>query len=289
MHSNTGIPNEEYLYIEDADVSKGSKRSRKQKDKSNMIEWKRFKTQSLREKGNSYVGRVKKSDKKYSEKPVDERKIGLHDVRKELFKSFWKNLSWSERKMYVASLVDCVVPKQKHHAESGDRRGATFPYYKNVGNEKKYVYRYMFCNTFGLSVWSVINWAKSVVHGMSSSTIYLSSQSKSLEFQGVSFAGRQSGIDSRESEREREKSFCSKIYPGLTENVIPLLPKDTKKLWNDTEYTKKCEDKGMTCLNRVTFSEVLNDMNMALYHVKRDLCDICCQYKVDNLTQKPPI
>lgn len=89
-------------------------------------------------------------------------------VREQLFNHFWEQLSWDDRKSCVASLVDCVMPKQKRREESGDRRSASFHYHLQIENERKEVCRDMFCNTLGIGVWSVRNWAASSVHGMRS-------------------------------------------------------------------------------------------------------------------------
>ncbi|XP_022187517.2 uncharacterized protein LOC111046305 [Nilaparvata lugens] len=272
--------------------------TKKRKGICNRNEWKRYKMQALREKGKSYIGRVRRKNKKEEEVEKKERKMGPRckssfcktckkrfcpeisdETRKEIFTHFWSVLNWDQRRACVASLVDCIPPKQKRRIESGDRRGATFHYFLKVGTERKEVCREMFCNTFALGVWSVKNWAKNVVHGMNQKLT-------------CNNPGRQVRIGNNDSKRDFVVSFV---------NSIPKTPshycrKDTGKLYLENSfhsemelyrlYKAKCDESGNESLSRFTFNKILCEMNVALFQPRKDQCDKCCQYKVGNLSEE---
>uniref|UniRef100_A0A6P7GY85 Uncharacterized protein LOC114347948 n=1 Tax=Diabrotica virgifera virgifera TaxID=50390 RepID=A0A6P7GY85_DIAVI len=272
--------------------------TKKRKGVCNRNEWKRNKMQALREKGKSYIGRVRRKNKKDGEVEKKERKMGPRckssscktckkrfcpeisdETRKEIFIHFWSVLNWDQRRACVASLVDCVPPKQKRRIESGDRRGATFHYFLKVGTERKEVCREMFCNTFALGVWSVKSWSKNVVHGMN----------QKLPCNNPS---RQVHIGNNGTKRDFAVSFV---------NSLPKTPshycrKDTGKLYLENTfhsemelyrlYKGKCDNSGNEPLSRFTFNKILCEVNVALFQPRKDQCDKCCQHKVGNLSEE---
>jgi len=66
--------------------------------------------------------------------------------------------SWKEKQIYVLSLVDKIIPKQRTSLSETSRRNGTFIYYLKVGNNKLCVCRGMFLSTLGLKECTLRYW-----------------------------------------------------------------------------------------------------------------------------------
>jgi len=88
--------------------------------------------------------------------------------RQRIFHSFWKELDWGQRKVYVASLADMRDVKRKKVEDL--RRQCSITYYLRKNGKRLKVCREIFLSTLCLGEWSVRNWAMSSVDGMHSNT-----------------------------------------------------------------------------------------------------------------------
>ena len=103
-------------------------RKRARKGQANRQAWKKFKARDSRMAGQSYEGRQGKSyitkAPRYLGPRCDCRLSKKHsalrchefsdDDRQEIFHSFWKELDWEQRKVFVPSMVDvCSIEKPK--------------------------------------------------------------------------------------------------------------------------------------------------------------------------------
>lgn len=50
-----------------------------------------------------------------------------------------------------------------------------------------------------------------------------------------------------------------------------------------TQYKRSCEEQGFQPLSRQVFSTIFHDLNLSLFHPKKDQCDTCCTFKAGNL------
>lgn len=296
----TGGNNDGDDVAKQSENANGSINKRKRRRFAEPSEWKRNKMQKLRECGKRYIGQSKKKESgKQTKVTKEERKLGprcksvacknskkrfCDDIpeerRKEIFSHFWDVLNWYERKPYIASLVECRQPKQKRRQESGDRRGCSLHYFIKINNEKKEVCRDMFCNTFDLGVWSVRTWAKNVTHGMVNT-----SESKRKN------PAKERGAIQKSSRND----FASEFINSLPKVPSHYCRKDTSKLYLENSfhslmdvyrlYKEKCRDAENTPLSRFAFNQILCKMNVALFQPRKDQCDVCCQFKVGNLSQ----
>lgn len=295
----------------------GINTGRKRRNKSDPSQWVRNKNKLLRKDGKKYEGYSRKKEEdghvtRESNTPRRERLMGkkctkescvksgkrfcqeiIEDDRKELFNNFWSVLSWDERKTYVASLVDCIKPKVKRRAESGDRRGTTMHYFIKINSERKEVCKTMFCNTFGLGEWSVRNWAMSgQQHGM---------RPVSKNDAGELTTRQKDSSDNNVEPRNRVKDKKIKQSKCFAVQFIDSLPKmpshycrrDTLKVYLEPVieskqqlyrlYTEKCKESNMDFVCRFTFSEILTEKNIGLFKPKKDRCDLCVQHEVGQL------
>lgn len=67
--------------------------------------------------------------------------------REFVFKKFWRELDWPQRKIFVASNV---IKGNTARGKEESRRQGTYTYFLNSGEERLQVCRLMFINTFGL-------------------------------------------------------------------------------------------------------------------------------------------
>lgn len=146
------------------------RRKRAKKGQAVKQEWKKFKVKEARMTGQSYEGRQGKCyvtkapcylaprcGCKLSQKQGALRCHDFSDAeRQEIFDSFWHELDWKQRKVFVASMVDVrTVQKPKH--EQPIRRGSLRFTLKKDG-ERKQVCKQFFLSTLNIGEWSVYSW-----------------------------------------------------------------------------------------------------------------------------------
>lgn len=126
------------------------------------------KNKLLRMKGKDYKGLKKNKDNKFvlsenksarkmgprcdstfCKKNVVKRKCFTikDDDREQLFKSFWYNMTWCERKTYVSALCQIHPTKVNKTGTNISRRADTISYFLNINNEKLQVCKKMFLQT----------------------------------------------------------------------------------------------------------------------------------------------
>lgn len=88
-------------------------------------------------------------------------KIFTEKERNEIFKSFWSDISWDQRKIYI----NCLIKKQetkrhRNRKEQISRRKFGWAYYlrKPNNDDELRVCKTMFLNTLGLKERTVIDW-----------------------------------------------------------------------------------------------------------------------------------
>lgn len=78
------------------------------------------------------------------------------DQRKELFNTFWKTMSWEQRKSYVCCHVTARDKKVTKNPVS--TRSKTLAYFLTTNNIRHQVCKKMFLNTLGIKDWFVRYW-----------------------------------------------------------------------------------------------------------------------------------
>lgn len=274
--------------IENEDIVKD--RSTKRKKKRDSSTWKRQMNKKLRMEGKEYLSTTKDEDK--NEFKVAARKLGPacgcnslarccnkigEEVRQEIFDGFWK-LNWENKKSYVRSLVN-YEEKKRCYVQTDSRRKGTLYYNLQVGNEKFKVCKKMFLSTLGMKERSVRDWVtNATIHGMP--------KCKALKKQRT---------NKQQKNNERRDLMIEFV------NAIPKLPShycraDTKKLYfeesfrNKTEvyilYKKHCEARQELPLSICAFMTILTEMNISIHQPKKDQCDLCCSYKVGQISEE---
>ncbi|KAL4706868.1 hypothetical protein ACJJTC_010102 [Scirpophaga incertulas] len=80
------------------------------------------------------------------------------EERNTLFSNYWNNMTWEQRKQYVASNVQVCPKKQVKCKTSSSRRNETKEYFTETLNGRVQVCKLTFLNTFGIKEWTVRYW-----------------------------------------------------------------------------------------------------------------------------------
>lgn len=283
--------------------------------------WKRNVNKKRREKGLPYKG-VKKncqsgkwefSESKQSRdmKPICNCKLsGVESKlkcrtfteleRNKIFSDFWKILEWSQKKTYVSSLIDVKLAKDKKNKKNDvSRRTFSYEFHLKLNGIRTRVCRNMFINTLGIGRWSVLSWVQS---------------HNDLPVQNGEddHADDPGELEEVFDQKEPEKSKRSRILSDVKlqkkkthlEEFLNTLPKmeshycrqNTGKLYLETVwdsktalfkfYEEECKSQDVEPVSYKTFQGTLKKLNLAIYLPKKDQCDICCSYKVGNVSHE---
>ena len=272
-------------------ATRSGKRTKARSGMAQERSWKRNTNQDLRLKGLAYMGSIKGTGGKNIPNPKEPRRQGprctsafcmrsklrncadiTEEERTELFDSFWTKLDWKQRKMYVASLVDCKVPQ--YSKKRGSRRNGTLLYHLKINGVRRQVCKTTFLNTFGLREWSVRAWAKDgCAHGMNES--FETSPPKVSNNSKVQIA----------------RSFLESL-PKLPSHYCR---KDSTKLYLETSIESKiqlyklfqrfCDTKGVKHVSRQVLYHTAKVMNIGIFKLRKDQCNTCLAFQFGECLQ----
>ncbi|CAL8079781.1 unnamed protein product [Orchesella dallaii] len=204
----------------------------------------------------------KKSQKRFCGQFSDES-------RQRLFNEFWRDLDWGQKRAYVISMVD-DQKVERRGTGSNSRRKETFNYYLKLDGQKRKVCRLMFLNTLGLGKWQVREW---VLHKQSNrkprkSLPYKVSGKKAS---AKEFLDRLPKLPSHYCRQSTSKLYLEPMFSSM------------RQLYR--EYKNHCKERNFQETSWCTFHKLFGEMNISLYHPKKDKCDTCCSYESGNMTQ----
>ncbi|XP_050293836.1 uncharacterized protein LOC126734307 isoform X1 [Anthonomus grandis grandis] len=167
-NQNFEIENADALENPDSQEIFDAPGERKRRISADQSQWIRERNKNLRVRGKKYVGFSRENGKYQQNINRGERKLKggcnsnfcrkskvrkcfqITEAQREvIFNYFWSEMSWDQKKVYVASTVEKISVKRKTQ-ENSRRRQGTFVYYLNVDNKKLRVCRTMFLNTLAL-------------------------------------------------------------------------------------------------------------------------------------------
>jgi hypothetical protein len=292
---------------EGQEISPLVSRKRRKRHQVDENSWTYKKAKSARESGKQYQGRKRDSDGKVKFMvPKKKRDMGpikckckpatfhcsrLQDGdRKEIFKKFWK-LTWEGKKSYVRGLTDIsLTMRARDRKEAGKtRREFSYKYFLQVNLEKLRVCKGTFLSTLGIGEWMVLNWLK---------------EEKSVESEDSS---QSSDNEVSEQKTTRRKKACTeelRVRHGSLKEFFSSLAKveshycraTSKKLYLEPNWGSKqqlyefyCKDwcikTKLKPLSSCTFHKVFEDLNLGLYRPKKDECDVCRAYKLNQFEE----
>ncbi|ESO95848.1 hypothetical protein LOTGIDRAFT_176660, partial [Lottia gigantea] len=153
-----------------------SKRSRR--GKRILLQWDRNVNQILRMKGKSYRGVKRSEDGRYCqaavkrERKLKERKCSKacalskrcgefsEEDRLSILNRFWGELTWKQKKVFVANMVDQVKMVERKKRAEDSRKKNSYRYHLKKNDARTVVCRNMFLSTLDLQDKTVYEWVK---------------------------------------------------------------------------------------------------------------------------------
>ena len=190
--------------------------------------------------------------------------------REKIFKDFWENMSWDEKRMYVRCLID-VTPVQRKRGVEDSRRSFTNFFFLKVNGIRKRVCKTMFLSTLGIGEWSALNWVKEAAESTQNTQTTAPRCDRSSEARDFikTFLTDLPKLPSHYCRASSSKSYLEPVFQSL----------------NDLhrEYKRAAEEKGFPTLSRQVLTKEFKQQNLGLFHPKKDQCDTCCSFKTGNL------
>lgn len=271
---------------------------RKRQAKGDPNNWKKLKNKKLRMLGEEYLGYTKPKNRKLIQDKVrPARKLGDRcnsqlckkskvrncekfndEKRQEIHNSFWKNMNWDQRKVYIVGLVNRKGTTRKT-SNQGSRREGTFDYFLPINQgQNLQVCRTTFLNTLCLGSYTVQSWVKK-------------SYDKVIPCQEIQNTIR---VKTPQSGTQRKLQTARNFLDNIPKLPSHYARKETSKLYLEPvyrslsdlykQYKKKCTENEEPLLSRFTFERLFHEKNLSLYTLKKDMCDTCCGHTVGNIT-----
>ena len=269
-----------YSYEDAVDVDVAVDRGRSRK-RVNPDAWKGNIQKRRRMRGQSYLGRKKNEFINIEERKMEGRCLAeacrksskLHCTeidegkREKIFKYFWGKLDWKERKIYVKSLVEVSDVKRRRTEAVQSLRSASLCCFLCVDGRRLRVCQRMFLSTLGIKQWSVLKW--------------VGRRDESPE--------KTARVRVRTEERDFLKSFLLELpkvpshYCRSSSSKMYLEPLFKSINHLHSQYKQTCAANGIQALSRQVFSNTFKELNLSLFHPKKDQCDTCCAFKAGNI------
>lgn len=190
-----------------------------------------------------------------------------------IFNDFW-SMTWNEKKIFVDTLRQMVPINRKRdrHNNTISRRNNSFMYFLLKDDKHIKVCKTMFCNTLGVSLRTIHGWKKRSTK---------SNQNKETN-----------PISNKKKESKNVEEFLNVLpkmeshYCRASSSRLYLQPEWTSATQLYEFYTKNwCVNKNVSPMSIYTFHIALKNMNISLYHPKKDQCELCACYSQGNVNE----
>lgn len=216
------------------------------------------------------LGEACKSSKCMRSKVINCEKF-TETVRLNIFKEYWK-MSWIEKKMFVSSLVDKKPTNRKTTGRADTRRGSTKVYYLKLNDQKYRVCLKTFLGTLGIKEWTVRYWLGEKPNKETTMNRREDIALPTLKELVQTFLRDMPKMPSHYCRKESTKLYLEPIIQSKRELY--------------RIYVKEATKKAQRVASRKLFEDVLKGENIALFQPKKDACDLCCSYKVGNISEE---
>nr|CAI5850826.1 unnamed protein product [Callosobruchus analis] len=263
-----------------------SKQKRKRSRIPKKEEWSREKAKIRRMIGMSYIGYTRdRKGKVFHNKERENRVMGprcqsnkcmkyknrfcinmSEDERNSIFKKFWEDMSWDQKKIYVSNLVQKKDIERKFLENS--RRSSTYNYFLKIGHENKQVCKSMFLSTLGLNEWMVANWCSTAVNGMIPSAT-------------ISNASRRAARPKEVNDKRVE--YLNKFFDDLPKMPSHYCRRDSKKLYLEYNFESKANLYRVYKEKCLTGQKHLKTWDWQYLLQKKDQCNLCVSFKAGNV------
>ncbi|XP_056237867.1 uncharacterized protein LOC130172917 isoform X2 [Seriola aureovittata] len=278
--SHTVDVNQEQVNVTDKDKNRASEPEASARKKSRVakpLTWKQNRQKQLRMEGKPYISKRKKDGTTVTKA---QRTIGPRctssackrasnrfcadfneEARHDLFTTFWQCMNWSQRKIYVAGLVDCDPVERTRAPWTQSRRSVSMRYHLIADGDRKQVCKKMFLSTLGVGEWSVLNWAQNASQqGDSEENTKKQTQRKSRK------ASEHIVLKEFLESLPKVPSYCC----GTSISKLYLEPVFSNMSDVYRHYYNHCLERKTTPLSRQVFCAVFKKMDLGLCDPKRD-------------------
>ncbi|XP_023262943.1 uncharacterized protein LOC111655690 isoform X2 [Seriola lalandi dorsalis] len=278
--SHTVDVNQEQVNATDKDKNRASEPEASARKKSRVakpLTWKQNRQKQLRMEGKPYISKRKKDGTTVTKA---QRTIGPRctssackrasnrfcadfneEARHDLFTTFWQCMNWSQRKIYVAGLVDCDPVERTRAPWTQSRRSVSMRYHLIADGDRKQVCKKMFLSTLGVGEWSVLNWAQNASQqGDSEENTKKQTQRKSRK------ASEHIVLKEFLESLPKVPSYCC----GTSISKLYLEPVFSNMSDVYRHYYNHCLERKTTPLSRQVFCAVFKKMDLGLCDPKRD-------------------
>lgn len=241
--------------------------------------------------GRSYFGFRKTKTAQAKEKwiqdvPKSERKMGgacdsaycakglgrkctlfTDDVRLKVFRHFWDDLDWREKRSYARALVDTVPPKRRRLKHKGDvsRKGDSKKYHLYFHEDRVPVCRVMFLNTLGVKEAMVRCWLQTPVDNAPRLR-------KTTPVKALSVHSYIDKLPKTQPKCNICRGMSSRLYLDC-DGV-----RNQYQLYN--KYFRDMKAAGAETASRKTFCKVFSGLDLGIFKPKNetDVCDLVSQH-----------
>ncbi|XP_063343475.1 uncharacterized protein LOC134637072 isoform X2 [Pelmatolapia mariae] len=282
VDSNTALVTQEHMNATDKDKNRPPEKEgaiRKKSRVAKPLTWKQNCQKQLRMEGKPYTSKRKKDGATITKA---QRSMGPRctssackrasnrfcadfsdETRSGLFTAFWQCMNWTQRKVYVAGLVDCDPVERTRAPWTQSRRSVSMRYHLIANGDKKQVCKKMFLSTLGIGEWSVLNWAQNA---------------SQLDDSEENSKKRMQRKSRKASEHIVLKEFLESLPKvssscgGTSISKLCLEPVFSNMSEVYRYYYSHCVDQKTAPLSRQVFCAVFKRMNLRLCDSKKDQC-----------------
>lgn len=267
----------------------------KRRRKADPDSWKRNASKIKRMKGETYLGYTRTRNgevRQNQQRPARSQWLGC--ISKEclksnkrhcnlftkeqmdaLFTKFWK-LSWEEKKVYVCSLVD-FSKKQRSYTNNPSRRWGSFIYHLKKDDGKFIVCKKMFLGCLGLKEKMVHSWVRKSQLGILEITPRTENNNMLRK-------------------RTIRTDYLKTFFDSLPKQPSHYCRKDTSKVYLEQSfrskaqlyecYKEKCQQDNVQPYTISTFNSMFDDMKLSIFNPRKDECDTCHSYKINQISEE---
>ncbi|ESO99436.1 hypothetical protein LOTGIDRAFT_158521 [Lottia gigantea] len=264
-----------------------SKRSRR--GKRIPLQWDRNVNQILRIKGKSYRGVKRSEDGRYCQAAVKrERKLKdrkcskacalskrcgefSEEDRLSILNRFWGELTWKQKKVFVANMVDQVKMVERKKRAEDSRKKNSYRYHLKKNDARTVV-----CRNVDLQDKTVYEWVKNVDDGIPKEPAIRKPRESTIQVNKVNkakqFLQDLPKLPSHYCRSTSKKSYLEPIFTTFSELF--------------KVYVDDCKQENKPFLRRKAFRSLFDDMSLAIHRPKKDKCDICSGFEVGNISEE---
>ncbi|KAK5640008.1 hypothetical protein RI129_010819 [Pyrocoelia pectoralis] len=280
--------------------------TRKRKKRQNVDEktWSKNQNKKLRENGEVYFGKKKINATWNYEIEKQQRQLrpacnckaslknkslqckSLSDTdRSEIFKIFWSEMTWEQRKVYINMLVKKENTKRERNRKEDHKSRREFSWTYFLKNSKQQTFRVcktMFLNTLSIKERSVIEWKNSSIER------FEQVHKPIKEKKETKMSGNEQNVNRKEVLQEffRDLPKMESHYCRSRTSKLYLEPRWTSKSELYKLYKSYCENLKTRSLSTASLSYVFDELNLSLFKPKKDECDVCVSYRSKNISEE---